>query len=168
MMEYRKNIESLGEFDVVVVGGGVSGIGAAIEAARQGAKVAVIEKTQALGGMMTSGHVSPPLGQFVKNTMADELLKLVGCVYDSGQAHDMEYMKIIIARLMEENGVTLFLGCSIADVSKTDRQIHGVIITTQYGLRSVEGKVFIDATGDGVLSYLSGEKIEYGREDGLV
>jgi len=168
MMEYRKHIESLGAFDVVVIGGGVSGIGAAIEAARQGAKAAVVEKTQSLGGMMTSGHVSPPLGQFVKNTMADELLKLVGCIYDSGQAHDMEYMKIIIARLMEENGVTLFLGCSIADVIKTDKNISAVVITTQYGLRAVTGKVYVDATGDGVLSYLSGEKIEYGREDGLV
>ena len=167
-MNYCKNIEQLAMFDVVVIGGGVSGVGAAIEAARQGAKVAIIEKTQALGGMMTSGHVSPPLGQFVENTMADELLKLVGCVYDSGQSHDIEYLKIIIARLMEENGITVFLGCSIADVMKADNKISDVIITTQFGLRSVGGKVFIDATGDGVLSYLSGEKIEYGREDGLV
>ncbi|MBQ3572018.1 MAG: FAD-dependent oxidoreductase, partial [Clostridia bacterium] len=64
--------------------------------------------------------------------------------------------------------VTLYLGCAIADVIKEDNIITHAVITTQFGLKTVKAKVFIDATGDGVLSYLAGEKIEYGREDGLV
>ena len=69
MINFTKNIENLATFDVVVIGGGVAGVGAAIEAARQGARVAIIEKSQTLGGMITAGHVSPPLGNFVKNTI---------------------------------------------------------------------------------------------------
>lgn len=168
MITFHKNVEKLGSYDVVVVGGGVAGIGAAIEAARQGANVVIIEKTQTLGGMITAGHVSPPLGNFVKNTMAEELLAAANCVYNSGRSHDVEYMKIVISRLVEEAGVTVLLGCSIADVIKTSGMITEAIITTPYGLQAVGGKVFIDATGDGVLSYLAGEEIQYGREDGLV
>lgn len=48
-------------------------------------------------------------------------------------------------------------------------KFSSVIISTQSGLKNVKGKVYIDATGDGVLSYLAGEKVEYGRDpDGLV
>ena len=168
MLDFRKNIDSLGSFDVVVAGGGVSGFGASIEAARQGANVLIIEKTGTLGGGLTAGRVSPPLGHFVKNTMADELLTAANCVYNSGRSHDVEQMKILIAQMTEEAGVTVFLGCSIADVVKDKKNIAHIVITTQSGLKTVEGKIFIDATGDGVLSYLSDEKTEYGRNDGLV
>ena len=166
MIEYNKSIENIGDFDVVVIGGGVAGIGAGIEASRQGAKVLIVEKNTTLGGMLTSGHVSPPLGNFVKNTMADELLQKVNCVYNSGRSHDI--MKVVIAEMIEENGVTVFLGCAIADVVKENNVITHALIATQSGLKTITGKIFIDATGDGVLSYLAGETIEYGRNDGLV
>ena len=168
MINYNKSVDNIGDFDVVVIGGGVAGIGAGIEASRQGAKVLIVEKNMTLGGMITSGHVSPPLGNFVKNTMADELLQRVNCVYNSGRSHDIELMKVVIADLLEENGVTVFLGCAITDVVKENNVITHALITTQFGLKTVTGKVFIDATGDGVLSYLAGETIEYGRNDGLV
>lgn len=168
MLELTKNLESMGDYDVVVVGGGVAGVGAAIEAARQGARVLIVERSETLGGMLTAGHVSPPLGNFVKNTMADELLTAANCTYNSGRSHDMEQMKIVIAKLIEDVGVTVFLGCAVADVIKTDNIITHIAIATQFGLKAVGGKIFVDATGDGVLSYLAGEKIEYGREDGLV
>lgn len=168
MISYNKNLENLGNYDVVVVGGGVAGIGAAIEASRQGASVAIIEKSLTLGGMLTSGHVSPPLGNFVKNTMADELLQKVKCTYNSGRSHDIEEMKIVIARLVDEIGVSTYLGASIIDVIKNNNIITHAVFSTQFGLKTITGKVFIDCTGDGVLSYLAGEKIEYGRTDGLV
>lgn len=168
MINFQKTLENLSEFDVAVIGGGVSGIGAAIECARQGVKVLLIERTGSLGGMLTAGHVSPPLGGFVKNTMADELLTKLNCVNGSGKSHDIENAKIVIADMLDKAGVTVYLGCSLADVIKQDNLITHAVITTQFGLKTVKAKIFIDATGDGVLSYLSGEKIEYGREDGLV
>ncbi|MGN1052886.1 MAG: FAD-dependent oxidoreductase, partial [Candidatus Scatosoma sp.] len=96
------------------------------------------------------------------------LLQRVNCLYNSGRSHDIELMKIVIADMLEENGVTVFLGCAVADVIKKDGIITHALITTQSGLKTVCAKIFIDATGDGVLSYLAGETVEYGRNDGLV
>lgn len=147
MISYNKNLENLGNYDVVVVGGGVAGIGAAIEASRQGASVAIIEKSLTLGGMLTSGHVSPPLGNFVKNTMADELLQKVKCTYNSGRSHDIEEMKIVIARLVDEIGVSTYLGASIIDVIKNNNIITHAVFSTQFGLKTITGKVsFLDCT----------------------
>lgn len=168
MLNFSKQIEIIANYDVVVIGGGVSGIGAAIEAARQGARVIILERSGILGGMLTAGHVSPPLGHYVKNTLADEILTAANCVYNSGRSHDMEEMKILITRLVEENGIAVYYECALADVVKNGRIITHAIVTTQSGLKAVGGKIFIDATGDGVLSYLCGEKVMYGRDDGLV
>ncbi|MBR6773882.1 MAG: FAD-dependent oxidoreductase [Clostridia bacterium] len=168
MIDYKAKIECKASYDVVVAGGGVSGIGAAIECARQGARVAIIERNGILGGGFTSGHVAPPLGSFTPNTMADELLKKVGVENGSGQSHDFEKMKIIISKMVADENIDVFYGCSLVDVVKKDKNITHLIFSTQSGLKAIEGKIFIDCTGDGVLSYLAGEKVEYGRDDGLV
>ena len=50
-----------GEYDVVVVGGGMAGVGAALAAAQAGAKTIVVENTSALGGLVTMGVVNIPM-----------------------------------------------------------------------------------------------------------
>ena len=64
-------------YDVVVCGAGPAGICAAVEAARSGAKTALIERYGILGGMMTSGHVHPILGRTGAGTMYHEIVELV-------------------------------------------------------------------------------------------
>jgi len=69
-------IEIYGEYDVVVVGGGMAGVGAAVSAAKHGAKTIVIENTSALGGIATNGIVNIPL-DFLSGTgkeLFDELI----------------------------------------------------------------------------------------------
>ena len=56
----ERNIPVYGEYDVVVVGGGVAGVGAAVAAGRAGAKTILIENTSALGGLATMGLVNIP------------------------------------------------------------------------------------------------------------
>ena len=61
--EPERSIPVIGEYDVVVVGGGIAGAAAAIAAAREGASTCLIEKENALGGLATLGlvEVYPPL-----------------------------------------------------------------------------------------------------------
>ncbi len=165
-MEYIKNLEIIGEYDVVIAGGGPGGLGAAISAAELGMKVLIIERAGVLGGNMTIGHVSPLMGRYIDNTMADFMIRYLS---DENKPDcDFEETKIRLMCLMEEKGIDVYLNTTVCDVIREGNRIQYVIVTTQYGLRAVKGGVFIDGTGDGLLSYLAGEKTEYGREDGLV
>ena len=80
--EKSKKLPIYGEYDVVVAGGGVAGISAAIAASRTGAKTILIEKQFALGGLATMGLVTYYLplcdgcGRQVSFGIAEELLKL--------------------------------------------------------------------------------------------
>ena len=68
----------LQDYDVLVAGGGPSGIAAAVAAARQGAKTALVERYGILGGMLTSGHVNPILGATAPGTLLEEVLSRLG------------------------------------------------------------------------------------------
>ena len=67
-------------YDVVVAGAGPAGICAAVEAARSGAKVAVIERYGCVGGNLTVGYVGPLLGGTCAGTMAEEIEARVNTV----------------------------------------------------------------------------------------
>lgn len=165
-MEYIKQLETIDEFDIVIAGGGPGGIGAAISAADLGMRVLIIERAGVIGGNMTIGHVSPLMGRYIDNTMADFMIRYLS---DENKPDcDFEEAKIRLMCLMEEKGITVYLNTTLCDVIRENNRINYAVITTQHGLKAVKGKFFIDGTGDGVLSYLSGEKTEYGREDGLV
>lgn len=159
---YSKEIERIGEFDVVIAGGGPAGICAGVSASQLGAKVLIVERAGIVGGNLTIGHVRPISGAYLANSAAYHIEKLL-----RGN-EDIEMTKILLTKLIKDNGITLYLNTSLADVIMEGNKIKELIITTQNGLKSVSGKAFIDATGDGVLSYLAGEEIEIGRDDGLV
>lgn len=164
-MLYQREIETIGKFDVVIAGGGPGGLGAAFAAADLDMSVLIIERSGILGGCLTVGHVSPISGGFEKNTVADFLhSKLL----DGKEFADIEGLKTKIMHLIDEKNICVFLNSSVCDVVQKSDSIEKIIISSQSGLKAVSGKIFIDATGDGVLSYLSGEKTEFGREDGLV
>lgn len=82
VVEPSREIQLAGAYDVAVVGGGMAGIGAAIAAARNGAKVCLIERTCTLGGLATAGNVTvwlvlcDGMGRQVTSGLAEELLHL--------------------------------------------------------------------------------------------
>ncbi len=172
-INYQKQIEIRKEYDVVVAGAGPAGICAAVAAAREGAKVALVERYGVVGGNLTTGYVGPILGMVGKGTMRDEIVKLLGVPENdmigiTGKAHDFEHAKIALTEFVAHENIDVYLQSSVYDVVKEGDTVKGLILATNEGHFAIMGKVTIDATGDAIVSYLAGADIEKGRDDGLM
>ena len=173
-LKYTSEIDIRAHYDVAVCGAGPAGICAAVAAARQGAKVALIERYGVLGGNLTAGFVGPILGMVGKGTMRDEIVGLLGVpdndmIGETGLAHDMEEAKYKLARLVgNEKNISVYLQTSVFDVIKEGDRVKGLILSTNEGKMGITSDVVVDCTGDGVVCFLAGARIEKGREDGLM
>ena len=157
-------------YDVIVCGGGPSGISAAVSAARQGVKVALIERFGILGGMMTSGYVNPILGAVEPGTIYDEIMSLLEATNletrnGREMSVDTEKAKYKLLDFAAESGADIFLQTPVVDIIKEGSRLKGVIIGTQQGLANLQAKVIIDATGDGFIAACAGAEYFVGRED---
>lgn len=172
-INYTKQLEVRGTFDVLVAGSGPAGICAAVAAARQGARVALVERYGVVGGNLTAGYVGPILGMVGKGTMRDELVELLGVpqndmIGQTGFAHDFEMAKITLAEFVNHPNISVFLQTTVTDVVKDGDALKGLVVTAGEGAFVLLGKVTVDATGDGLVSYLAGAPTEKGRDDGLM
>ena len=172
-INYTKQLQVRGYYDVVVAGSGPAGICAAVAAAREGAKVALVERYGVVGGNLTTGYVGPILGMVGKGTMRDELVELLGVPENdmigvTGRAHDFEMAKIRLMQFVNHPNIDVYLQTTVTDVIKEGDTLKGIIATSGEGQFALLGKVTIDATGDGIVSYLAGATTEKGREDGLM
>lgn len=172
-INYTKQLQVRGTYDVVVAGSGPAGICAAVAAAREGAKVALVERYGVVGGNLTTGYVGPILGMVGKGTMRDELVELLGVPENdmigvTGRAHDFEMAKIRLMQFVNHPNIDVYLQTTVTDVVKEGDTLKGIIATSGEGQFALLGKVTIDATGDGLVSYLAGARTEKGREDGLM
>lgn len=169
-------------YDVVIVGGGVSGAVAGIACARQGAKTLIVEKMGFLGGMLTAGGVGPMMTfhagdvQVIRG-IADEAienLKAMGAspghIIDSvGYTYtvtpfDSELLKHVLERMYTDAGGEVLYHSMLSGVETGDGSIKSIIISTKSGQLQLLSKIFIDATGDGDLSAWSGVEFQLGRE----
>lgn len=175
VIDYQKNVEIKYKADVIVVGGGLAGCSAAIAAARKGCDVLLIEQSGVLGGMATLGHVSPldatktrsgkSFGGIMEEVINEicRLNKKYGDA-DADLRQAPELLKIILIKLMNEAGVKLLLHTTLTDVIRTSDSITKLILTTKAGLEGAQGKIFIDATGDGDLIARADEEYVLGSE----
>ena len=92
----QREIPEIGHYDVIVAGAGPAGLCAAMAAARNGAKVALLERHGTVGGNLTLGHVGPIMGKLNPDTMAGEINLLLNG--GTGDVHDMDAAK---GRLMD-------------------------------------------------------------------
>lgn len=165
------------DVDVVVVGSGSGGITAAVAAARQGASVLLLEKNGYVGGMLASGlpylgfldkKKRPAIGGLAMEYV-DELVKggaSYGVRYcpkhQSLVATDPEKVKLVTAKFLLDNGVHVMLHSYLIDATVENGRITKAKFDCAGNRYEVKGKVFIDATGDGVLGAIAGAAFEKG------
>ena len=145
------------EADVVVVGGGVAGVPAAIAAARGGARTVLIEALRQLGGMGTAGGIGQ-YWQGYRNGFTAEydqrIRDLKPAVHGVGKREAWR-------RLAEEAGVTILWGCSAYGVERSGRRLMSVKIATDYGPIRLAARTFVDATGNANLAAAAGAPVVF-------
>lgn len=189
----EKKIEVTKTCDVLVLGGGIAGISAALSAARQGAEVILCEQEWALGGLATLGVVTVflPLcdGRGTQHIfgIGEELLRLS---LDAGgedrfpdawigENPDLEKRKtqrflvqfnpqmfaMAAEKLLRENGVKILYGTKAIDTDVKNGKIEHVILNNRGGYEAVCPKVVIDATGDGEVAHMAGEEMHIYKDN---
>jgi len=150
-------------FDVLVCGGGPSGMAAAVNAARQGVKVLLVERYGRLGGMAANAIVGPIMGE-VKSKFVDEVVEYFG-----GEMMDFEKIDMQYAALVQKAGADILLHSWAMEAVMNGKTITGVKFLTKQGIITINAKVVIDATGDGDVALSTGAAFEIGRPgDGLL
>ena len=156
-----------GEYDVVVVGGGMAGVGAALAASRAGAKTILVENTSGLGGLSSVGLVPITL-DFVSGLgkeFFDEMEKVNGI---RRRNTDPEKHKLIFDRMMKKYGAETMLVTPLIDTIVEGNEVKGIVIHTKTGKKAILGKRFVDASGDSDLVFFAGGETMTGRpEDGM-
>ena len=178
--EPKRKIPVYGNFDVVVCGGGPAGCGSALSAARNGAKVLLIEQTGCLGGMGTAGlipcfapftYAKEPLAKGIALEVLNKLKALDG-VGNSPKSStswigiDPEKLKLLYDNLLEESGIKVLFFTAVSGVIKNRGKITAVIIENKKGRQAVTGKTFIDATGDADIAAKAGVPFKKGDNKG--
>ena len=167
-MLYQKQVVCHSSWDVIVCGGGPSGISGAIAAARLGMKVLVLERYGVLGGCLTLGNVTTLMGAVAPGSLRDEIAGLLKSP-DTETGIDNERAKCVLTELLSREHVCFRLQTPVVDVLVEDGTVRGVFALTQDGIQLFRAGCVVDATGDGLVSALAGCEIMVGRpEDGLV
>lgn len=155
------------EWDVIVYSGVPAGIAAAVCAAREGAKTLLIEPTQHVGGLSTSGINTAESEHMLKWTIggfADEFYRRLGKLYGTNSPE--YYFESSVAeraylQLLKEAGVTLRFGASVAKAIKEGAKIVRIELTDG---ASLSAKTFVDASYEGDLMARAGVSYAVGRE----
>lgn len=159
---------------VLVVGGGPSGIAAAIASSRAGEQTILLERYNHLGGLWTGGLVLPLLSTHGINKhnkyekvlfgngdeIAQRLVDLGMCIDEVNPVVDTEVVKFIMDEMMKESGVKTVNHCWASNLISGNNIIEAVIIETKSGRVAIKPKTVIDCTGDGDIMHLAGEEYD--------
>lgn len=186
--EPARDTPLLGEYDVVVLGGGPAGMTAAAAAARRGCSTLLVERYGFLGGMGTAAGVTNFCGlhanvygqhELVVHGLADELLATLARLNGlcephrmfqdkiMAQAYDNAAYKLAADDLVTASGAGLLFHAQAAGVlMREPSQIDALLVETKSGRQAVRGRLYIDCSGDGDLAAAAGAPFEKGDGHG--
>jgi flavin-dependent dehydrogenase len=159
--------------DICVVGAGISGISAAVEAARLGRKVVLVDGLPSLGGQAVNSIIGTFCGLFsngpephqLTHGIADDILRDMGA---QGTIHRVRgpmtitiyYDEVALSRWVETTvraaGIKVVLGAVLREVRFEDRRIEALSLATRYGDLRVTATGFVEASGDAALVWQAG------------
>lgn len=170
-----REVPVLGNWETVVVGGGVAGSSAAIASAEGGCKTLVIEKSIQLGGTASNALVTPMMPSFTGHR--SNFFKLEQRLNNLGYStrddigttmlwFSSEKLGTTIESIYVEVGGEILYDAVLTDCILEQKYIKYVLVTTVNGLCAIEGQQFIDASGDLVLARCAGALANNGDENG--
>lgn len=173
--------------DVLVIGGGAAGIGAAVAAGRAGAQTILLERYGFLGGLASAAWVGTVCGLYLRDAkgsvavpvsggfpqeFASRLQKQSGAkplCADSGlwvlPYHPPDFARVADAIIGESKNVTVVLHATVAEASAKDRRLESVRALAWNELLTVTPRAIVDCTGEATAAALGGAKAEDGATD---
>jgi len=161
--------------DLVIVGGGLSGVCAAITAARAGVKVILVQDRPVLGGNSSSevrlwilgatSHMGNNNRWAREGGLVDELL--VENMYRNCEGNPLIFDTILLDKVVAEKNIQLLLNTAVYEVGKSSADVISSLTafcsqnSTQYLLKA---PLFCDCSGDGIVGFLSGAAFRMGAE----
>ncbi len=179
------------QYDVIVVGGGPAGIGAAVAASLSGARTCLVEASSVMGGVaaaamwmpvnrITLNGVTPNGGKRggVHDLFVEAVMKFGAQAYSARRhpATDMrgglqihpDYLRLAVLTLLEEHGCHYRLYSPVVGVVKEGDTVKGVVLGTKDGTQTLLGTCVVDCSGDGDVAGYAGVPMQKGREtDGI-
>ncbi len=153
------------DMDVVVVGGGVAGVSAAVTAARSGMRTLLLESQTSLGGLATNGLVTGVAGM-IEGTCKEWIDRLDAGGYLHNRPHlpaiDPEMGKFALEGMLLEAGARILYGTYAIDAIVENSNIRDVICHSKSGAMAVSAKIVIDTTGDADVAAYAGVPYEVG------
>jgi hypothetical protein len=166
--EPARKIPVVASVDLLVCGGGFAGVAAAVSAARNGAKVMLLEKYGFLGGLVTSALVitTPPLDNGINLEIGGRLKErgvYIPC-RNSGEesewlnmhAVDPEYIKYEFVHMLQESRVDFRFHVYIVGTIMEGQKIKGVVMESKAGRQALLARMVVDATGDADIAAFAG------------
>lgn len=160
--------QKLHSADVCVIGGGMSGLCAAVAAARHGAKVVLMHDRPVLGGNASSEIRMWIRGAKGKENRETGILQEIELenIYRNPTMNYSIWDTVLYQMVINEENITLLLNCSCLSCEMEDGKVASVTgwQLTSYTFHTVEAKLFIDSSGDSILAPLTGAAYRVGRE----
>ena len=180
----KSAVQQVIQTDVVVIGAGIAGIGAALAAARSGLSTILLESSLKIGGVLSTCPGMPigaafPCGFSVGGILDEFVQKLYSMNPPAAEKrdcslkefgpeilYDHEIAIVTLYNMLEEACVRLFLNTTVTDTVMEGSNIGGILCISKTDSLMIHAKIYIDCSGDGEIAKSAGVPFETGNENG--